>query len=448
VLEQAELIYLRTAGHPAVPQLPSHAKIESFDELYVQHGDFEVVYGAIVDELQSLDTPAVYAVPGDPMIGEATVQSLMESGTKIRIVHGVSFVEPCLAAIGLDALEGLAVVDAMVLAQSHHPGFSPDQPTLVAQLASRELAAEVKLTLMSQFPDEHPVTLIHGAGTDSSEVEPLALYAIDKSDSIGEMTTLYVPSLPIASSFESLQEIVAHLRAPDGCPWDRAQTPLSLRRHLLEEAYEALEALDREDQNALREELGDLLLQIVLQAQIANESGHFSMAQVIADIQDKLVRRHPHVFGDLKLDDVDEVLRNWEHFKEQEKGARVLEGIPDALPALAQADEIQSRAARLGFDWHSSEGVIDKVHEELAELERAKQAEEQASELGDLLFAIVNYARWINIDPEGALRRANARFRSRFERMSDLARRADQRLQDLDLAELDRLWNTAKQDLG
>lgn len=447
-LEGAELIRLRTSSHPVVPHLPSGPKIESFDSLYEQHTDFNKVYAAILEALQQLRAPTVYAVPGDPMVGEATVQSLMASGTNLRIVHGVSFVEPCLAALGIDALDGLQVVDAMDLAVSHHPGCNPDRPVLVAQLDSRNLAAEVKLTLMNQYPDEHQVRLMHAAGTDRQQIQALALHEVDKSDAIGGLTTLFVPPLPVASSFEALQETVAHLRSPEGCPWDREQTPQSLRRHLLEESYEALEALDRQDDMALREELGDLLLQIVLQAQIANEYGSFSMAEVIADIQAKLVRRHPHVFGDLQLDDVEQVLRNWEHFKEQEKGSNVLQGVPEALPALAQADEIQGRAARLGFDWQAIEGVQEKVEEELSELKAADGPDQRMLELGDLLFAIVNYARWLDVDPEAALRTASLRFRRRFERVAELASASGQRLQELDLAALDRLWESAKQEIG
>lgn len=250
----------------------------------------------------------------------------------------------------------------------------------------------------------------------------------------------------IGPAFTALVDVIAHLRGPDGCPWDREQTHQSLRRYLLEETYEALEAIDAGDLTALREELGDLLLQVLLQAQIATESGAFDISEVVAGIHDKLIRRHPHVFGDLELSDVDQVLRNWEHFKEAEKGNGALTGVPHSLPALAQAEELQSRAARLGFDWPQIEGVLDKIGEELEELRAAGQAADRQRELGDLLFALVNYARWIGADPETALRESNHRFRTRFAHMDRAARHAGQQLDQMGIDELDRLWEAAKQE--
>lgn len=446
VLEAAGTVHLRTLAHPAVAGLPADLKLHSFDHLYEQYDDFTDVYRSIVDRLLALPGGAVYAVPGDPSIGEATVQGLRQRGVKLRVIPGISFIEPTLAALGLDALDGLSLADAMALAAGHHPPFPPDQAALVAQLHSRNLAAEVKLNLMNQYPDDHPVALVHEAGMASERVERLALYEIDRSPAIGDLTSLYVAPLPAASSFETLQNTVARLRAPDGCPWDREQTHQSLRKHLLEEAYEALAALDVDDLVGLREELGDLLLQILLQAQIATEAASFSMADVIAGIQAKLIRRHPHVFGDLRVSDVDQVMRNWEHFKEQETGGGILEGVPSILPALAQAAELQGRASRLNFDWPSVDGVLAKIREELAETETEEDSLSRAKEIGDLLFAVVNYARWVDADPEAELRQASRRFRARFERMFALAREQGLRLEELPLAEMDRLWEAAKQE--
>jgi tetrapyrrole methylase family protein/MazG family protein len=443
VIEGCERLYLRTSAHPAVDGLPAGPELISFDSLYEEHSELPDVYRAIVDELALVPPGSVYAVPGDPSVGEATVQGLRQAGIRMVLVPGVSFIEPCLAAVGYDALDGLVVTDAFELAVRHHPPFPPDLGALVSQLHSTRLAAEVKLTLMNQYPDDHPVTLIHRASLPNEALEPFALHEIDRSRSIGELTCLFVPAVAEASSFETLQNTVARLRAPDGCPWDREQTHLSLRRHLLEEAYEVLSALDSEDSSALREELGDLLLQIVLQAQIATEAATFSTAEVIRGIQAKLIRRHPHVFGGAAVNGVEQVLRNWEHFKEQETGSSPLAGVPAALPALAQAAELQGRASRLGFDWPSPDGVVEKIHEELAEIEQA-EPEAVASEVGDLLFAAVNYARWLEVDPESALRQANLRFRARFDRMNELARGRGAVLEGLTLEEMDRLWEEAK----
>lgn len=456
VLETSREVYLRTDQHPAVAKLPPGPRYISFDSLYEEKDEFVEVYHAIVDRLLDLaveGADVVYAVPGDPTVGEATVARLRAvgkgEGVSVCVIHGVSFIEPCLAALEIDALDGLYVGDSLDIAYAHHPPFSPDRPALLGQVYSRMVAADLKLVLMNQYPDEHFVSFIHAAGTGQCVVEGLPLHEIDRSDRIAALSALYVPPLPAPAAFESFQETVAHLRAPDGCPWDREQTHQSLRPHLLEEAYEALTALDAGDLNALREELGDLLLQIVLHAQIATEQGSFRMADVIAAIQDKIIRRHPHVFEAVEVGDVDEVLHNWEALKAAERersGSEggLLEGVPRGLPALAQALEIQARVARVGFDWADIEGVLQKVQEESDEFLRAEGDRARFDELGDLLFALVNFARWHELDPESSLREANRRFRERFHSVESLARRQGKRLQEMTLDEMDELWEQAK----
>ncbi|MCJ7706666.1 MAG: SAM-dependent methyltransferase, partial [Anaerolineales bacterium] len=276
VLSTASEVWLRTGRHPVTAGLPSTLQVHTFDDLYDRLESFEAVYQAIVERVLDLGLRpegVVYAVPGDPSVGEATVAALVAAArVPILRVHGVSFVEPCLACLGRDALDGLFIADALDLARRHHPPFPPDVPALVGQLYSNLVAADVKLTLMNQYPDDHEVSLIQAAGTDDEGLVKLPLYELDRVASIGSLSALFVPPLSSASAFETFQETVAHLRAPEGCPWDREQTPQSLRAHLMEEAFEALQALDAEDPGALREELGDLLLQIVLQVQIATEA--------------------------------------------------------------------------------------------------------------------------------------------------------------------------------
>ena len=260
---------------------------------------------------------------------------------------------------------------------------------------------------------------------------------------------LYIPSLPEGTAFETFHEIVAHLRAPNGCPWDREQTHQSPRTQLLEESYEALAAIDSGDVTSMREEFGDLLLQIVLNAQIASEAGHFNMTDVVKGIHDKIVRRHPHVFGDLELKDVDGVLQNWERLKEKERGGKkedkgLLDGVPVILPALNQAQEYQARAARVGFDWPEIQGVLDKVREEIEEIKQAENQEQVAAELGDLFFVLVNLARWKKVDAESALRGTNMKFKKRFGYVEQGAKAKGQSLSDMTLEEMDALWNEAK----
>jgi tetrapyrrole methylase family protein/MazG family protein len=458
VLTTAKEIFLRTTNHPTVDGLPPQLVTHSFDHLYQDAESFSEVYTGIVDklfeEIQKKDL-LVYAVPGDPNVGEVTVAAIRdrarEIDVEIQLIPGVSFIESCLSVLGLDALDGLCIVDALDLTSAHHPSFHPDQPVLVGQLYSKLVASDVKLTLMNQYPDEHEVKLIHKSGTDQVEIESLKLFEMDRSDKIGSMTTLFIPALPDRSSIESFQETVAHLRAPDGCPWDREQTHESLRMHVLEECYEVLHALDIGDLEALKEELGDLLLQIVLQAQIATEAGEFSMADVIRGINTKIVHRHPHVFGELDVSEADQVLHNWEMLKAAERESEgnnkgLLDGVPTGLPALAQANELQSRVARVGFDWHKIEDVLDKISEELDEVKSAQDETSRADEVGDLLFAVVNYARWLDVDPEATLRSANQRFRSRFSEIEHRAKLSNLQLSEMSLEEMDTLWEDVKKD--
>ena len=457
VINSSDEIWLRTNQHPTVAGLPASVKAFSFDDLYESSDSFEDVYSAIIEkvlELGQRPQGVVYAVPGDPFMAEATcpviAQRARAAGLSLKIVSGLSFLEPVFAALGLDPYPHMTLVDALELSQAHTPVFPPDVPVLVAQIYSRMVAAEVKVTLNTLYPDEHPVQLVHAAGTQNEMVEHLSLYEIDRSEHIGLQTVLYVPPLAEGTSFEAFQEIIAHLRAPDGCPWDKEQTHLSLRTHLIEEAYEALAALDTEDPEKMAEEFGDLLLQIVLNAQIASEEGEFGMSDILKGIYDKIIRRHPHVFGEVHVEGVGGVLKNWEKLKaderlnssEPEKG--LLGGVPLALPALIQAQEYQDRAARVGFDWPEIEGVLEKIVEEIQEVREAANEQELAGELGDLFFALVNLARWKKIDAESALRGTNSRFRQRFAHVEAGAKKQSRNVSELTLDEMEALWQEAK----
>ncbi len=250
------------------------------------------------------------------------------------------------------------------------------------------------------------------------------------------------------SRFSTLVDIIARLRAPDGCPWDRQQTHASLRGCLLEECYEVLEALDEADSDRLLGELGDLLMQVVLHAQIAAEAGEFELGDVVSSINAKLVKRHPHVFGPLKVKDADEVLANWEAIKQKErhKDASMLDGVPKEMPALGCSQRIQDRVARVGFDWEDDSGVIDKLAEEVREFKQAESGQQKAREFGDLLFTLANIARRQGIDLEAALREANRRFYQRFAFMEGLCRKRGLNLGKLSFDEQNALWEEVKRD--
>ncbi|MDP2919786.1 MAG: nucleoside triphosphate pyrophosphohydrolase [Dehalococcoidia bacterium] len=248
------------------------------------------------------------------------------------------------------------------------------------------------------------------------------------------------------SRFTALEKVIARLRGPEGCPWDKAQTHQSLRETFLQECYEVLEALDEADVNKLREELGDLLLHIVLQARIAEEAGEFKLGNVIAAINKKLIHRHPHVFGQRKVADVSEIVHNWEVLKQEEKGTEksVITGVPKDLPALSHSQEIQHRVAQVGFDWEDDRGVIEKLAEEVGELTGAETAEKKKEEFGDLLFTLANIARRQEIDLEVALREANRKFARRFQYMEELCRQRDLDFKKLSFDEQNQLWEEAK----
>lgn len=251
-------------------------------------------------------------------------------------------------------------------------------------------------------------------------------------------------------SFSTLVEIIALLRSPEGCPWDRKQTHESLRKNLLEEAYEVLKAMDEADAEKLSEEFGDLLLQIVLHSQIASDNGEFTINDVIRKINEKLIYRHPHVFGDVKVKDAEEVTINWETLKKKERKKEVsmLDGVPENMPALAYSQAIQGRVARVGFDWQEDSGVLEKMTEEIGEFKAADSQRKKEEEFGDILFTLANFARRQGIDLESALRQSNRKFYQRFSKMEELCRERGLDLSKLSFDEQNELWEEAKKTLG
>ncbi len=459
-------VWLRTARHPLIAHLPQSITPHSFDALYEGCATFTEVYTAIVERILDLGRRpegVCYCVPGHPWVGESAVPHIVrqakEMGIPVRVVAGLSFVEPMLSALSLDALDGIQVVDALDLAALCHPSLNPDVPVLIAQVYSRAVASDLKLVLMNQYPDEHRVALVDAAGTPAEQVSWLPLYEIDRQE-VTPLTSLYVSPLPHVSSFEGFQQTVARLRAPDGCPWDREQTHRSLRTNLLEETYEVLAAIDAEDVDGLREELGDLLLQVVLHAQIAVEDGEFYMSEIIAGIDSKLKHRHPHVWGDVQVKGSRDVIVNWEAIKRREREANggeersMLDGIPQALPSLAQAVEYSKRVARVGFDLgiagiapvsaashdhHIVEMALGEVLK-YSETTETWDADSTSRVWGNLLFAIAVYARKSDIDLESALRETNAKLANCFRALEIAARDAGIPLAEMDPARLNQLW--------
>lgn len=459
VLSASKNTCYRTNRHPVAESFLSKMGGSSFDHFYEQCETFDEVYHMIVEQvLSSGRSPdgIVYAVPGHPFIAEATTPEIIrcarDEGLPVKVVDGLSFIEPSLTLLEMDIFPQIAFIDALILASRYLPVYQTNYPALIAQLYSAPVASNVKLTLMAVFPDEHPVKLVHNAGTEEALVESIPLFEMDRSPHIGWMTTLYIPPLEEGSTFEEFHEIITHLRSPEGCEWDREQTHNTLRSDLLEEAYEVVTAIDQNDPDAMQEEFGDLLLLILIHCQIAEEEGEFSLPEVLKGIHSKIVRRHPHVFGDVETADVNEIIVNWERVKALERASggqsdrSLLDGVNISIPALLQALTYQTRAARVGFDWDSIKPVWDKFYEEIEEVKLAEDKSSLESEIGDLFFAAVNLSRWYGIDPESALRQANARFYSRFKVIEITAKLQGRDLSDLSLDEMESIWQSAKKD--
>jgi tetrapyrrole methylase family protein / MazG family protein len=461
-MRSSDQVILRTSHHPTAVVLQEEGiPYSSFDELYDKAASLEDVYQGIVRDLLERERQGervLYAVPGHPMVAERSVELLLqrapEAGVVVEILPSPSFIEACLVALGLPLGAGLQVIDAQSMPECMpHPNL----PSLIYQVDDAMVASEVKLALQTLYPDEAEVAVVRAAGTPEQQtIERLPLYRLDRTD-FNHLTTVYVPAVPASERrpiWEDLVEVVRRLRAPGGCPWDREQTHKSIRKYLLEEAYEALEAIDQEDPERLCDELGDLLLQATLHSQMASEVGDFDIRDVIEGITLKLIRRHPHVFGEVEVAGSEEVLRNWEQIKASEKVGQerksVLDGIPRELPALMKAWEVSSRVVKVGFEWERLEDLWAKLHEELEELKEAVAAgntEKIQSEVGDLIFTIVNVARWMKVDPEEALRLMVDRFNVRFRYIELKLTEQDRSLQDASLAEMEALWNEAKERL-
>lgn len=453
-LRSARRLFLRTSVHPTVGALGEWGlAYESFDGLYRDGATFDEVYSAIYDRLlaEGAAGDLVYAVPGHPLVGEDVVRRLMaQDQVPVEIVPGLSGLEAMYARLGVDPALGVQVVDAQ-----HIDYLMPDRHTLVLQVWSRQIASDAKLALMKWFADEHPVTVVRGAGVAGQEqIEQVPLYEVDRLPWIDHLTSFYLPPGPLRG-MRRLEAIMHRLRAPGGCPWDAEQTHQSLRRYCIEEAYEVVDAIDRDDDEALEEELGDLMLQVVFHAELAAEEGRWTLHDVAGRICDKLVSRHPHVFGDTAGTQglgAKDVLRRWEDIKAKEKpkGQGALAGVPLSLPALTASEKLQARAARVGFEWPDLGGALRKLDEELAELREAldttpESKEAIAHEIGDVITAAVNVARFKGIDPEQALRDANARFLRRFQAMEALAGGSVEGKSVLEMLEL---WARAKVQTG
>lgn len=448
-------LYLRTVDHPVIKALQIEGvTYTSFDTVYEANEQFEQVYQTIVNELVETAKQKgtiMYAVPGHPMLAEKTVQLLLQqTEVEVTILGGQSYLDALFTSLKIDPIEGFQFLDATSYKRSQ---IDYRNQIVFCQVYDGFVASEVKLTLLEDLPPEHPIIIVEAVGSERESLQTIPLVELDQGVKLSNLTSVYVPPVKeetINHQFFRLRDVIAKLRGSNGCPWDQKQTHTSLRKYLLEEAYELIDAINQEDDDAITEELGDVLLQVMLHSQIGEDAGYFTVDDVIRGVTEKMIRRHPHVFDSVEVNDETDVIANWELIKAEEKGespTSILDRVPKAASPLVKAEGLQKEAAKVGFDWEESAPIWDKVAEELAEVKEALKNGTNTQiekEFGDILFAIVNLARYYKINSEIALEQTNQKFIRRFHYIESKVSKRELLFESMTLLELDQLWQEAK----
>jgi tetrapyrrole methylase family protein/MazG family protein len=456
--------FVRTSRHPAVADLAAAGiTFTSFDDLYDEAGSREAVYEAIVARLVEARAGAAggdvcFAVPGSPAVGERSVALLRRAlgPEAVKVVPGLSYVDLAWLRVGVDPTDGAQLADGQAL-----PAALPAGPVLISHCHSPLVLSDVKLALLERIPPEQPVTVLQRLGLADESVAEVPLADLDRAVEPDHLTCVFV-DVPAAGgpgdAWERLVALIERLRAPGGCPWDAEQTHHSLARHLIEETYEVIEAIEALPASApggpdlvpegayeaLEEELGDLACQVVFHATFAREAGAFTITEVLNGIHDKLVRRHPHVFGDVSVTGADQVVANWEQIKRAEKGrTSLMDGVPRALPSLLYAHKLYRKAASARLAWGTAGEAVARAAAELDAAATAPGPGEAEVHLGEALGAVVYLARLAGIDAETALRGWAARFRERFSALEELAAARGEPIEALDASMLASLWAEA-----
>ncbi|MDK0864511.1 nucleoside triphosphate pyrophosphohydrolase [Clostridium perfringens] len=457
-LKNNKNIYFRTEKHPTVDFLKDEGiKFESYDHAYEKYDSFDDVYKYIAEDLITKikdDEDLIYAVPGHPLVAEKSVVNLIElckeNNIQYEVLPAVSFVDAMMEALQVDPIEGVKIIDAFDMKNQI---LDKRVGTIITQVYNNFIASEVKLRLLEGYEDDTEIIFVRAAGVEGLEsIRKIPLYELDWQEDIDYLTSIYIPKdLGNKKDFQDLLDIIETLRNPGGCPWDREQTHESLKSALLEECYEVIDAIENEDEDALIEELGDVLLQVVFHASIGKEDGYFDIMDVIGGISNKMINRHPHVFGNEEANTSEQVLVNWDEIKKEEKGIKTLteemQNIAKSLPAITRAYKVQKKAKKVGFDWDDVNYAMDKVKEELNEIKEVYNCEDKSiieGEVGDLLFACINVARFLEVDGELALDKTIKKFIKRFSYIENEAIKNNKNLKDMTLEEMDKLWEEAK----
>ncbi|NEZ47683.1 nucleoside triphosphate pyrophosphohydrolase [Clostridium niameyense] len=458
-IKKSQKVYLRTEKHPTVDYLKEIGiKYDTFDNEYEKGENFDEVYENIAKALIKNSKEyenIVYAVPGHPLVAEKSVSILINlckgENIEFKVIPAVSFVDALMEGLTIDPVEGLKIIDSFDIESKT---LDKRIGTIVTQVYDKFIASEVKLKLMEYYKDDTDIYFVRGAGIEGiEEIKKIPLYDLDRQENIDHLTSIYIPKdLKNNYDFIDLLDIIEKLRSKDGCPWDKEQDHFSIKKCLIEECYEVLEAIDENDIDMLIEELGDVLLQIVFHSQIGSEEGFFTIQDVISSICNKMINRHPHVFGDIIAENSKEVIENWDKIKKREQGIEnytdELKHVPKNLPSLMRAYKVQKKAAKVGFDWDNIEDAMNKIVEEYYEIKDVYKGEKEAKileEIGDLIFSVVNVARFLDIDPENALNYTIDKFINRFEYIESTALSMGLDLNEMSLEEMDTLWEKAKQ---
>lgn len=448
-LQQAGHIILQTGEGQCCHEIARlySDKTSTLDELYKNAPDFDMLYASGVERILESENTAgsVCFCCMDRPEENGFVKALLNAGVPF-VVSGET--DPAAEAVylagGVVSIGDYTTMDARNL--NNYPVVDTSYSVVVTGVDNEFTASQVKIALSEFYPDEHELVMVR-----DGQVHSLTVSGIDREKSWRPSGVLVIPAVPFEMkrryTYADALRVMELLRSPDGCPWDRSQTHDSLRPYLVEEAYEASDAAGSGDMNSLTDELGDVLLQVIFHAQIGREAGDFTDIDVATALCQKMIRRHPHVFGEVTADTPDAVITNWEIIKQQEREEKpqsVLDGVPDSMDPLMRALKIQQKAASVGFDWPTANGAADKVDEELRELHNelhSGTAYTRTAEGGDLLFAVVNFLRKLGVDPQSALQDACRKFMSRFHY---LELHASAPLQEMTLEEMDELWDKAK----
>lgn len=444
--------FARTDRHPIVDELRKNMDIESFDDYFEKYDTFDEIYEKMTLKLIELSKQygkITYCTAGSPYYGDIVTKKLIneyKSEINTIIIDGMSFLDKCLKLSGYADYNNITVLDCL---EADEFSFDVNSFNIITQVYDLEIASQLKIKLMEIYPEGVNTLIVNVL---EENVKDVPLFMIDQEKNYGFSTYFCILPIEISKNrvynINNLLRIVKVLRGPDGCPWDKKQTHHSIRQHVIEEAYEVVDAIDNYDIDNLVEELGDLLFQVVFHAELGSEEGYFNFSDVVTNLCKKMYFRHPHVFGDVKADNAEDALISWENSKLKEKNLTTytdnLKNVPKALSTLSRSYKIQKRAAEVGFDWPDAEGAVLKIKEELLEFIEEynnDNIENMEEEFGDLLFALVNFARFKRINPDIALNKTINKFIDRFEYIE---KNSTKDLKQMTLKEMDELWEESK----